>query len=59
MASPHSVPKVEKQVVAQISKAPKWLKRSCGASFAVSFLISLSFDELIIFIYSTYFVFIL
>ncbi|XP_067943023.1 protein transport protein Sec31A-like [Watersipora subatra] len=34
MTSPHAVPQVEKIVVPQISKAPKWLKRTCGASFA-------------------------
>ncbi|KAF6032160.1 SEC31A [Bugula neritina] len=34
VAPTHTVPKVEKHIVPQISKAPKWLKRPCGASFA-------------------------
>lgn len=36
MAAPQSMPQVETQVIPQISKAPKWLKRPCGATFSVS-----------------------
>ena len=36
VAPAHAVPKVEKTIVPQIANAPKWLKRPCGASFAVS-----------------------